>query len=251
LAAASARSDRPATGSCAGSIGSSLRGTIVGSFYVTGLSVRLRARFRAKPAPPDERTDDDDRDRAGPDCPDCATEWPLARRSGQSRVSFLAKSISGLVSVKGHFDRYQGTVSVDEHGSHGTLEIDRASLDTRLRKRDDHLRSADFFAVDRHPKVTFEVGSGDAREDRVTIDGVLTVKGSPLPLSLPVTVKGDGDRLRLTASTTVERKDVGLDWNRVGMIASRGRLDVDLVLEPSARVPLSCRPKDRVTVSII
>jgi polyisoprenoid-binding protein YceI len=152
----------------------------------------------------------------------------------QSRVGFTVRTMWGLVAVKGHFHRYTGSLEVDEQGSRGTLEIESASLDTNLGKRDDHLRSDDFFAADAHPKVTFTINSISRSGDDVTIDGDLVVKGKTLQLHLPVTVGGDGtERLQLTASATVERETAGMSWNRVGMIAGPARLDVDVVLEPA------------------
>jgi polyisoprenoid-binding protein YceI len=150
----------------------------------------------------------------------------------QSRVGFTVRTMWGLVGVKGHFHRYAGSLEVDEQGSHGTLEIESASLDTKLGKRDNHLRSGDFFAADEHPNVTFTINSIATEGDAVEIDGDLMIKGKPLHLHLPVTVGGDGQaRLQLTASATVERAAAGMTWNRVGMISGPAKLDVDLVLE--------------------
>jgi polyisoprenoid-binding protein YceI len=150
----------------------------------------------------------------------------------QSRVGFTVRTMWGLAKVKGHFHRYTGSLEVDEHGSRGTLEIESASLDTKLGKRDDHLRSADFFAADKHPNVTFTINSIAAASDGVEIDGDLVIKGEPVHLHLPVTVGGDrSERLQLTASATVERETAGMTWNKIGMITGPATLDVDLVLE--------------------
>src|ERR1700677_1059725 len=128
----------------------------------------------------------------------------------QSRVGFTAKTMWGLVGVKGHFHRYAGSLEVDEQGSHGTLEIESASLDTKLGKRDNHLRSGDFFAADEHPNVTFTINSIATEGDAVEIDGDLMIKGKPVHLHLPVTVGGDGrERLLLTASATIAREGPG------------------------------------------
>ena len=152
----------------------------------------------------------------------------------QSRVRFTVRTMWGLTAVKGQFERYSGSLDVDERGSRGTLEIESASLDTRQRKRDQHLRSADFFAADEHPRMTFTIDSIAVAGDGVEIDGDLVIKGEPVHLHLPVTVGGDGgERLQLTASATLEREAAGMSWNRIGMISGPARLDVDLVLEPA------------------
>lgn len=151
----------------------------------------------------------------------------------QSRVGFMVRAMWGLMPVKGHFNAYAGTLEVGAEGTTGRLEIDGASLDTRNRKRDEHLRSADFFAAAQHPRLTFTIDSVSGGGGQAQIDGALAIKDRPVRLSLPVAVTHDGDRLRLTTSTTVDRARAGLTWNRVGMITGPAHLDVDLVLEPA------------------
>jgi polyisoprenoid-binding protein YceI len=172
---------------------------------------------------------------AGPSA--TATALPAGRWEvdpAQSRVAFTVRAMWGLVPVKGHFERYSGSLEVDASGSRGSLEIDSASLDTKQSKRDAHLRSADFFGADEHPSVTFTINAVSPNGDGLSIDGDLVIKGTPLHLRLPVTVGGDGvSQLKLTTATTVERHAVGMGWNRVGMISGPAKLEVELVLEPA------------------
>src|ERR1700722_18600535 len=72
-----------------------------------------------------------------------------------SHLKFAAKTMWGLVTVKGSFKSYEGKLQVGPNGATGTLTIDATSLDTGHGKRDEHLRSADFFDVAGHPQITF------------------------------------------------------------------------------------------------
>jgi polyisoprenoid-binding protein YceI len=72
-----------------------------------------------------------------------------------SSVEFSVRSM-GIVNVRGHFNRFEGSLTVDEEGIlHAETAIEAASVDTRLAKRDEHLRSPDFFDVESHPPISF------------------------------------------------------------------------------------------------
>jgi polyisoprenoid-binding protein YceI len=89
------------------------------------------------------------------------TEQRAAARTGwsvddaESLVEFAVKTLWGLTTVRGRFDRFDGTYEVGPCGTKIELTIDAASLDTGNRTRDKHLRSNDFFGVDEHPQVRF------------------------------------------------------------------------------------------------
>src|SRR6516164_3603105 len=87
--------------------------------------------------------------------------WRLDRR--RSTVEFRARHFWGLGTVKGHFDDYDGRLDLGADPA-VELTIDAASLQTGNRKRDEHLRSADFFDADHHPQVQF-------RSDAIGLDG--------------------------------------------------------------------------------
>src|ERR1700733_11731217 len=73
-----------------------------------------------------------------------------------SSAEFRVPHFWGLLTVKGHFDRLDGGLDADLDGPQRIeLTIDAASVSTRNRQRDRHLRSADFFDVDRHPQLCF------------------------------------------------------------------------------------------------
>ena len=129
-----------------------------------------------------------------------------------------------IANVRGTFDKLSGTVVVDGGDpltARVEAEIDVASIDTRDGKRDEHLRSPDFFDAAAHPKLTFrskriEAGKGGAFRVHgdLTIRGVtktvvLDVEAPQGPLKNPwgQTVVG------VTATTKIDRKDFGLQWN--------------------------------------
>ena len=69
----------------------------------------------------------------------------------RSSVEFNVRHFYGLMTVKGHFDRYEGTLDLG-HDPAVQLTIDADSLDTKNAKRDAHLRSPDFFDIEHHPR---------------------------------------------------------------------------------------------------
>jgi polyisoprenoid-binding protein YceI len=139
-----------------------------------------------------------------------------------STVEFAVKHM--MVSrTKGKFTKFDGQVELDEQNlenSSVAVVIDVASIDTNDPKRDEHLRSADFFDVANSPKITFTSTrvtpkGGDAFE----VVGDLTIKGVTQPVAMKVEAQGMGTSpwgqqvAGYEASTAVNRKDFGLTWN--------------------------------------
>ncbi len=103
-----------------------------------------------------------------------------------SAVTFTHKTIWGLATVRGAFSDLSGTAEIKADGSaHGRLEIGAASLNTKNRKRDEHLRSADFFHAAAHPKIIVDVTQAATSDgSNVQASGTLTVAGRSRPLTL-------------------------------------------------------------------
>jgi polyisoprenoid-binding protein YceI len=130
-----------------------------------------------------------------------------------------------ISTVKGRFGNVAGTIVLDEaNPSASTVDatIDVATIDTRQEQRDAHLRSADFFDVERFPAIRFrstDVEAVSQGEYRVT--GDLTIRDVTRPVVLRVEETGrardpwGGDRVGFTAETKIERSDFGLTWNQV------------------------------------
>src|SRR5271166_1602555 len=95
---------------------------------------------------------------------------------GTSAVTFTHKTMWGLMTVRGEFTDLTGTAEIKADGSaHGRLEVGTASVNTKNRKRDEHLRSADFFHAADHPKITVDVTQAATSDgNNVQATGTLT-----------------------------------------------------------------------------
>jgi polyisoprenoid-binding protein YceI len=140
-----------------------------------------------------------------------------------SAAEFKVKHMM-ISNVKGQFTAVAGTLSFDEADvTNSKIEaiIDAASINTREQQRDAHLKSADFFDVEKFPKLTFKStkvsrsSSGDLKvQGELTIHGVtrnvtFEVEGPTAPGKDP----WGNTRIGLAATTKINRKDYGLTWN--------------------------------------
>jgi len=169
------------------------------------------------------------------------TNWnfDLAHSSVNFHVRHLMVS-----KVHGRFTLWGGTLVIDEEDitrSHIDVTIDAASVDTREDKRDAHLRSPDFFDVERFPTLTFKSTRIEKLgEDEVAITGDLTLHGVTRSVKLAVELGGQakdpwgGIRTGFSAKTTINRKDFGLGWNTVleagGMLVGE-KVEITLEIE--------------------
>ena len=133
-------------------------------------------------------------------------------------IEFHTKAM-WVFPVKGRFRPVSGEGTVNPDGTvTGSLTIDAASIDTNNRRRDDHLRSADFFEAEAHPSFTFEVsGVALSGPGRATLDGSLTIKGATQPLQVPVAFNRTGDAVDVEAEVAdLDRRSWGLTWAKMG-----------------------------------
>jgi polyisoprenoid-binding protein YceI len=152
--------------------------------------------------------------------------------SQRSSVEFRATKLWGLVTVKGHFEDYEG--QLDLNGSPALeLTIDAASVQTGIRKRDQHLRSPDFFDTENHPQVRFRSDSIDLRADRLKVRGRLSARGSSIPLELDAQIRQIEGGLEIEATTTAAHRELGMTWSPLGMIRPRSDLSVKGYLRPA------------------
>jgi len=142
-----------------------------------------------------------------------------------STVEFRTKTVWGLVTVKGTFSKYDGHLDLSSDPAI-KLTIDAATLDTKNKKRDAHLRSEDFFDVERHPEVIFESSDVRLDGDRLHVDGKLSARGSEIPVRLTASVVTDGDGYELESSVTVDHRQLGMTFNQMGMIKDGSTLIV-------------------------
>jgi polyisoprenoid-binding protein YceI len=138
-----------------------------------------------------------------------------------SEATFQVRHL--VTKVRGHFSDFSGTIQFNEQvpeESSVSFTIQAASIDTNTADRDAHLRSEDFFFVDKHPAITF-VSSNISKKgsEEHAVRGTLTIRGVAKEISLPVTFLGHAKdpwgnaRLGFEAETTINRKDFGLMWN--------------------------------------
>ncbi|KDE98437.1 hypothetical protein Y900_005655 [Mycolicibacterium aromaticivorans JS19b1 = JCM 16368] len=162
--------------------------------------------------------------------PGAAGVWQLVPT--RSSVRFKNKTFWGLATVTGTFGDVSGTGQVGSNGAvSGRLEIGASSLKTGIGKRDEHLRSADFFDVENHPQIRVEVtGLEPTGADTADLTATLTVRGvsTPLPLSVTMTPLGDGS-VQLTTTATIDRTELGVSGNMIGMMPATTTLLADVV----------------------
>ncbi|HUO75142.1 MAG TPA: YceI family protein [Solirubrobacteraceae bacterium] len=151
----------------------------------------------------------------------------------RSAVEFRVPTLWGLATVKGHFDRYDGTLALRREPAI-ELTIDASSLDTGNKFRDKHLRSSDFFDAERHPQVRFVSDSAKLDGERLKVTGRLYAAGDSMPLDLEATLRKAGDELEVEARTHADHRRLGMSRGLLGMIRSAGELIVHgrLVRDP-------------------
>jgi polyisoprenoid-binding protein YceI len=138
-----------------------------------------------------------------------------------SHVSFSARHLM-VTKVRGRFPVTAGHLDIAQDPTQSSVEatIDVSAVDSGDPKRDEHLRSADFFDAEQYPTVTFRSTRVHDRGDgEFTLEGELTVRDSTRPVTLQGEYLGSQDspwgdtRVGFTAETEINRKDWGLSWN--------------------------------------
>jgi polyisoprenoid-binding protein YceI len=137
-----------------------------------------------------------------------------------SEVSFSVRH-AGVAKVRGQFRDFEGTVVVADslEASSAQAAIVAASVETGDAKRDEHLRSRDFFAADERPTWTFTSNAVRPEGNDLVLEGDLTINGITRPVELDVEYNGSAvdaygnERVGFSAETEINRKDFGLTWN--------------------------------------
>lgn len=152
--------------------------------------------------------------------PGTLTTWSID--PSHTLVEFGVKHMM-VTTVKGRFTGVEGTIVVNEENpaeSRTDVTIDAASITTGNEQRDAHLRSADFLDAEEFPAITFT--STAVRPTSATtfeVTGDLTIRGTTRPVTLDVELNGRGtspygqEVAGLSATTTINRQDFGLNWN--------------------------------------
>ena len=149
-----------------------------------------------------------------------ATRWQIDQT--HSNVEFAVRHLM-ISNVKGRFGDIAGAVTLDSENPRAAqvdVTLQTASIDTRQEQRDAHLRSADFFDVERFPTITFRGKRVDGDTDgEFRLYGDLTIRDVTRPIVLDVTKEGEGSdpwgnmRAAYSAKTQINRRDFGLTYN--------------------------------------
>ncbi len=143
----------------------------------------------------------------------------------RSSVEFHVPHFYGLITVKGRFERYQGTLDPSARPAIKLL-IDAESLDTKQKKRDKHLRSDDFFDVSNHPQVRFEADVATLDGDTLKAEGELYAAGKHIPLDVEATITQIGDEFEIEATALADQRKLGMTWSPMGITRTPAKLIV-------------------------
>jgi polyisoprenoid-binding protein YceI len=171
-----------------------------------------------------------------------ATTWNIDPE--HSNVGFKVRHLM-VSNVKGSFEKNSGVVDINDRDitkSKVEVSIDTASINTNVQKRDEHLRSADFFDVATYPTMTFVSKKvAKAGKDKLKVTGNLTLHGITREVVLDVEgpskeSKDPWGNLRrgATAVAKINRKDFGLTWNKAletGGVAVGEEIVISLEIE--------------------
>lgn len=137
-----------------------------------------------------------------------------------TEIGFTVRHI--MSKVRGKFAEFEGTLVTAEDLTASTVNVSVAlnSISTGVDKRDDHLRSADFFEVDSNANMTFvSTGVVQKSDEEFALVGDLSIKGVTKPVELAVEFLGEGKdpwggtRVGFEAKTEISRKEFGIDFN--------------------------------------
>jgi len=137
-----------------------------------------------------------------------------------SEVSFTVRHMM-VSKVRGRFDTFEGTIvtGATPLDSSVTASVDLSSINTGQEQRDAHIRSADFFEVEKYPEMTFVSTGVKQGEEGFILEGDLTLKGVTKPVAFNLEVNGfgpdayGGTRVGFSAETQIGRSDFGVNFN--------------------------------------
>ena len=139
-----------------------------------------------------------------------------------SSLGFSVKHLT-VSAVNGEFTDYSGTIQFDKADPSmfaAEVNIKTASIDTRQKQRDDHLRSADFFDAEKFPMISFKSKKLAAQGNTYLLTGDLTMHGVTKEISIPLTIAGPvkgpmgGEVIGISGETMINRQDFGVSWNK-------------------------------------
>jgi polyisoprenoid-binding protein YceI len=170
--------------------------------------------------------------------------WQIDK--SHTEVGFAVKHMM-ISTVRGKFSRFDADVSVDPanlEAARVTARIDAGSIDTSEEKRDGHLRSADFFDVEKYPTLTFTSTKVKRNGDELEVSGNLKIKDQEHPITLKGEMVGPGKdpwgnvRLGVSLTGELDREAWGLTWNQAleaggVLVAKKVKLSIEAELVQS------------------
>jgi polyisoprenoid-binding protein YceI len=165
-----------------------------------------------------------------------AGQWKLDANA--SRVEFGVPHFWHAITVRGWFEQLDGEATVGPDGTvSGELVIGAASLTTKNKQRDKHLRSADFFDSDNHARVVVTVRQAALADDgRLTAEGTLEAAGTTEPVTITAEiVEASADAVTLRASLIVDRSRFGMTWSplRIAAMEATGTVTARFTRQPA------------------
>jgi len=144
-----------------------------------------------------------------------AGTWALD--PARTSVEFLTKAM-WVLKVRGTMQVAEGSATVAPDGAlTGSLVLDTATIDTKNKKRDTHLQTADFFEVQKYPTITFTATSGTPLPSgQMELVGELVIHGRSRPITVLADVTGTDTEATFTATFDVDRSAWGLTWTKMG-----------------------------------
>ena len=144
--------------------------------------------------------------------------------AAHSNIGFSVPIAGGLSHVRGKFTDFNVSLVYDDKDitkSSVNAVIKATSVDTGIERRDNHLRTADFFDVEKNPEITFKSSRIEKKGKGLIAHGMFTMRGVSKEIALPFTINGvtrdektGKTTLGVTARTTINRKDYGVSWSR-------------------------------------
>jgi polyisoprenoid-binding protein YceI len=169
-----------------------------------------------------------------------------------SETSFLVQHMLG--KVRGVFTDFSGTIAFDKANpaaSSVEFKVKATSIDTNNEKRDEHLRSADFFDVATYPEITFKSSKIAAKGGNAyDVTGTLTMRGVSKTVTLPVKFLGEGKdpwgnvKASFETAITINRKDYNIVWNKAldaGGFLLGDDVAISINLEAGKQAPTSTK----------
>lgn len=158
-----------------------------------------------------------------------------------SSASFKVKHMV-VSSTTGRFRDMDATFEIDESDltkSSATVTIKTASITTENERRDGHLKSPDFFDVEKYPEITFKSTKVEKTDDGYMMSGNLTIKDVTKEISFPFEFNGfvnvgDSRKFGADASLTINRQDYNVNWSKSldnGGLVAGDEVMIDLHVE--------------------